>query len=264
MRISKVVCAIVGAFIALVGTLTSTVSWADYQIGAGDLVRISVFGAPELSSETRVSESGNITYPLIGQLPVAGRSPAQVEAMLSARLIEGGFVKQPQVSVLVVEFVSQKVAVLGHVTKPGQYSLQATSKVMDLIATAGGLINEQAADVATLVRKDGTKTDIDLVALFGGDPTQNFSIAGGDTIFVPRAPQFYVYGEVHKPGMYRLERNMTVSRAISASGGLTPHGSERRVSVKRRLADGKEKIDSVRGSDPVLADDVLLVKEGWF
>lgn len=236
----------------------------DYRLGAGDLIRVSVFGAPDLSAELRVSESGNITYPLVGALSVAGRSPAQVEAMIGAHLVEGGFVRDPQVSLLVVEYRSQQVSVLGHVVKPGQYSLQSASTLLSLLAEAGGPINEEAADFATIMRKDGTKSTVDLAALFNGDPKQNAPVRGGDTIYVPRAPQFYVYGEVQKPGMYRLERNMTVSRAISAGGGLTARGSERRVVVKRRNPKGEEETYSVKGSDLLQADDVLLVKEGFF
>lgn len=236
----------------------------DYRLGAGDLLRISVFGSPDLSAELRVSESGNITYPLVGAISVAGRSPAQVEAMISAHLVEGGFLRDPQVSVLVVEYRSQQVSVLGHVVKPGQYSLQSASTLLSLLAEAGGPINDEAGDFATVMRKDGTRTEIDLAALFNGDPKQNVPIQGGDTIFVPRAPQFYIYGEVQKPGMYRLERNMTVSRAISAGGGLTARGSERRVVVKRRNAKGEEVNVSVSGSDLIKADDVVLVKEGFF
>jgi polysaccharide export outer membrane protein len=236
----------------------------DYRVGAGDLLRVSVFGSPELSAEVRVSESGNVGYPLVGQLAVAGKSPAQVEAMISAHLMEGGFMRDPQVSVLVVEYRSQQVAVLGHVVKPGQYSLQSASTLLSLLAEAGGAIHDEAAEFASLVRKDGTKVSVDLVALFNGDPKQNLTIAGGDTIYVPRAPQFYVYGEVQKPGMYRLERNMTVSRAISAGGGLTSRGSERRSVIKRRNAEGVEELIGVKGSDLLRADDVLLVKEGFF
>jgi polysaccharide export outer membrane protein len=184
--------------------------------------------------------------------------------MIGSRLVEGGFLRDPQVSILVLEYRSQQVAVLGHVVKPGQYSLQSSSTLLGLLAEAGGPINKEAADFATLMRKDGTKARVDLAALFSGDPKHNLPIRGGDTIYVPRAPQFYVYGEVRQPGMYRLERNMTVSRAISAGGGLTARGSERRVIVKRRNSDGKETEYSVRGSDLLQPDDVLYVKESIF
>jgi polysaccharide biosynthesis/export protein len=260
MLISRVILILLG-WLALDAAAAAD---SDYSLGRGDLVRISVFGSPEFSADLRVSESGNITYPLIGQLAVAGRSPAQVEAMIGGHLMEGGFVRDPQVSVLVIEYRSQQVAVLGHVVKPGQYSLQSASTLLSLLAEAGGPVNDEAADFATVMRKDGKKFSVDLAALFNGDPKQNLQVQGGDTIYVPRAPQFYVYGEVQKPGMYRLERNMTVSRAISAGGGLTARGSERRVVVKRRDAKGNEQLISVQGSDLLQADDVLLVKEGFF
>ena len=248
-------------------SMTSSSSWAadsDYRLGPGDLLRVNVFGSPELSGEVRVSESGNITYPLIGQVQVSGKSPAQVEAQLVSAFTEGGFLKQAQVTVLVMEYRSQKVSVMGHVTKPGQYSLQSSSRVLDVLAEAGGPINEEAADMATLMRKDGSKAAIDLSALFGGDLAQNYEVGGGDTVYVPRALQFYVYGEVQKPGMYKLERGMTVSRAITKGGGLTTRGSERRVVIKRKDKEGKEQHYSAKGADLLQADDVLMVKEGLF
>lgn len=236
----------------------------DYRVGAGDLLRIAVFGSPELSTDARVAESGTITCPLIGSVRVAGLSSAEVEQALARSFIEGGFLKQPQVSVLIAEYVSQKVSVLGHVSKPGQYSLRARSNVLDVLAEAGGVIAQSASDYATLMRSDGTKMDLNLDALFRGDPTQNVAVAGGDRLYVPRAEFFYIYGQVQRPGQYRLERNMTLSRAISASGGLTSRGTERRATVKRRDAQGKETEYSVRPSDVLKADDVLVIKESWF
>lgn len=236
----------------------------DYRIGPGDLLRVSVFGSPELSNEVRVSDSGAITYPLVGAIEVAGRSTAQVEAMLKARFIEGGYLREPQVLVHVAEYQSQKVSVLGHVMKPGQYTLQSSNRVLDMLAAAGGIRTDEAGDSAMLIRQDNTRQPIDLYALFNGDPSQNVPVTGGDTLYVARAPQFYIYGEVQRPGMYRLERGMTVSRAISAGGGLTSRGSERRVLVKRKTAKGEEEQISLRGQDLLQPDDVLMVKEGLF
>jgi polysaccharide export outer membrane protein len=142
--------------------------------------------------------------------------------------------------------------------------LTVSQHALDALAQAGGVINIIAADDATLIRKDGAKVPIDLIAMFSGDPTQNPAVAAGDTVYVPRAPQFYVYGQVQRPGVYRLERRMTVSQAISAGGGLTPKGSERWLVVKRRDAAGKERKVSVSSSDFLQPDDVLLVKESLF
>jgi polysaccharide biosynthesis/export protein len=236
----------------------------DYRVGPGDLLRVNVFDHAELASDLRVSQSGNLTFPLLGQMEVAGKSPHEIESDLIRRLAAGGFVREPQVSVLVIDYQSQKISVMGQVTRPGQYALTASQHALDLLAEAGGVVNMIGADDATLIRHDGARVSIDLVALFAGDPRQNPEVGAGDTIYVPRAPQFYIYGEVQHPGVYRLERRMTVSQAISAGGGLTPKGSERRVIVKRRDAGGKEHKLSISAADSVEPDDVLMIKQGFF
>lgn len=244
---------------AAIGNLPS-----DYRLGPGDLLHITVAGYAEMTTDVRVSQTGNITYPFIGEVSVANLSTQDVEGIIARKLNDGAFIRQPQVSVLVAEYEGQKISVMGQVAKPGQYPLTASARVMDVLAEAGGTVPAIAADEATLLRKDGSKAAIDLQSLFEGDPRQNLTVSGGDTVYVPKAPQFYIYGEVQKPGMYRLERNMTVSRAISAGGGLTSKGSEGRVVVKRRDANGKEHSSSADSSADVKADDVIFVKQGWF
>lgn len=265
---SRPVSAFFGLFAALAWLFLATVpgqaAETDYRLGAGDLIRVSVFDHAELAGDLRVSQSGNITFPLVGQVAVADLSTGEVEQLLSERLTSGGFIRRAQVSVLVVEYESRKVAVMGQVSKPGQYSLTASNRVLDVLALAGGLATEDAADQATLLRRDGSKAVIDLRALFEGDISQNVTVGGGDIFNVPRAPQFYIYGEVNKPGVYRLERDMTVSRAISTGGGLTVRGTERRTIVKRRDAAGKEKEYSAKGTEVLQSDDVVLVRESWF
>jgi polysaccharide export outer membrane protein len=236
----------------------------DYRLGPGDLLHITVSGYAEMVTDVRVSETGNITYPFIGEVKVASLSTHEAEQLIAQRLGDGGFIRQAQVTVLVSEYQGQRISVMGQVAKPGKYPLTSSAKVMDLLAEAGGTVPALAADQATLLRKDGSKVVIDLQALFDGDPRQNAQVSGGDTIFVPKAPQFYIYGEVQKPGLYRVERNMTLSRAISAGGGLTPKGSERRVALKRRDANGKERSISVDSTTMIMPDDVILVKQGWF
>jgi polysaccharide export outer membrane protein len=250
--------------LVLVCSLASGAEPGDYVLGAGDLVRVSVFGYPDMTADVRVDEVGTIRYALVGSMAVAGRSTREVEAGLAQRLSEGGFIHSPQVSVLITEYLSRKVAVMGEVTRPGQYSLTQRSKVLDLLAEAGGVVTTMAADTATLLRADGSKHELDLFELFRGNPEHNPAILPGDTLYVPRAPQFYVYGEVQRPGTYRLERRMTVSQAISAGGGLTPRGTERRATVKRRGATGAETAVIVHGADLLQPDDVLLIRESLF
>jgi polysaccharide export outer membrane protein len=236
----------------------------DYRLGAGDLLKIAVFDHDELGIEARISQSGNITFPLLGQVPVAGLSTRDAELLLARRLIEGGFVKQPQISVLVSEYQSQKVSVMGQVARPGQYPLDASKRVLDALALAGGVLNDTAAEDVTLVRADSTRVIIDLQKLFDGDPAANLVVQDGDTVFVAHAPQFYIYGQVQHPGQYRLTRNTSISQAISIGGGLTPRGTQRGAIVKRVDDKGKEHKISVKDEDVLLPNDVLLIKASLF
>ncbi len=237
---------------------------ADYRLGPGDLIKIDVFDHDELSLDTRISQSGNITFPLVGLISVAGLSTREAELLLARRLIEGGFVKQPEVSVLVEEYQSQKVSVMGQVAKPGQYPIDGAKTVLDMLAMAGGVVNDTAADEATLVRADGSRIAIDLQKLFDGDPALNYGVRGGDTVFIPHAPQFYIYGQVQHPGQYRLMRNTTISQAISIGGGLMPRGTQRGAIIKRVDSSGKEHKYSVKKDDVLQPNDVLMIRASIF
>jgi polysaccharide biosynthesis/export protein len=135
---------------------------------------------------------------------------------------------------------------------------------MDVLALAGGVLNDTAADDVTLVRADSSRVVIDLQKLFDGDPAVNLGVQDGDTVFVAHAPQFYIYGQVQHPGQYRLARNTTISQAIAIGGGLTPRGTQRGAIVKRADATGKERKYSVRDEDVLQPNDVLLIKERLF
>lgn len=236
----------------------------DYKLGPGDLLHITVFDHQELAQDVQVSQSGNISFPLVGVVPVQGLSTRDVEVLLAKKLVQGAFIRNPQVSVMIGEYQSQKVVVIGQVNKPGQYPLTEARKVLDILSQAGGLLPDTSADTAALVHHDGSVQTVDLVKLLNGDLSTNFDVRNGDTLSVPAAAKFYVYGEVQRPGVYKLTRNLTVSQAISVGGGLTKHGTERRAIVKRRDADGKENAYSAKPSDVLQADDILMIKESWF
>jgi polysaccharide export outer membrane protein len=267
-RVVHILQGCVGAFALALLTSASVygvpATGDNYRIGTGDLLRISVFGYADMTADVRVDEAGTVRYALIGALPVQGVTARTFEATLAQRLNDGGFIRSPQVSVLVLEYRSQQAAVMGQVAKPGRYSLTRPTTVLDLLAEAGGTLGATASDEATLLHVDGGKQLLDLFALFEGDAAQNVPVRAGDTLFVPRAAQFYISGKVQRPGAYRLERNMTVSQAISAGGGLMPTGTERRATVKRHDAQGREKRIGVKGSDLLQPDDVLSIKESLF
>lgn len=238
------------------------------QLGPGDAISIKVFGRPELDTTAYVSDDGTVPVPLAGPVDIGGLSPAQASARVADALREGQFLVDPQVTVFLVEFRSQQVSVLGQVQAPGRFPIQSRVSVFDLIAEAGGT-TEDGADTVYLLRpnEDGTmqRHPVDLRALTQGDalhapPT----VQGGDSIFVPRAGQFYIHGEVQAPNMYRLEPGMTVVQALSRGGGLTQRGSSNRVEIRRRNADGQFVTFRPELTDPVQADDVILIKERIF
>ncbi|MBI3228963.1 MAG: polysaccharide export protein EpsE [Burkholderiales bacterium] len=239
----------------------------DYLLGPGDAIRISVYGNQDMNLETKVSEAGKITFPLIGEVIVGRLSASAAEKKIAGMLEAGGFLRNPQVNITVTMMQSQQVSVLGQVNRPGRYPLEGKRNLTDMLAMAGGIAAD-GADILTLIHyQDGkpSKQVIDIVDMFrSGDLKENGLIQGGDVIFVERAPRFYIYGEVQRPSQYRLERNMTVLQALSVAGGLTARGTERGVRIKRQGPDGKIQVLQVKHDDLVKVDDVIYIQESLF
>lgn len=226
------------------------------QLGIGDALRVSVFQQPDLLTETRVTERGTITMPLIGEVKVAGMSANEAAARIATELKDGKFLNNPQVSVAVTTVRSRQVNLLGLVTRPGRYPLDdTTSQLADVIAAAGG-VAAGASEEVTVIR-DGQPQKINALA-------KGFELKSGDTIVVERAPVFYIYGEVLRAGAYRVESNMTVMQAIAAGGGITPRGSESRLLLRRSIGQGKYDEKAVGLLHYVKPDDVIYVRESIF
>ena len=252
-------------FLAAIGLSASAATPdIDYAIGPNDVLMVSVYGYPELTSEVRVSDSGKISFPLIGDVLVRNKSTRQVELAIESSLRGGNFIKQPHVLVRVEKYQSQLVSVMGCVTRPGQYPLEKSSNVIELLAAAGGINQEIAGDKLIMLRPDGSRTEYDLEALFTGTLKQNLQVHNGDTLYVPKADKFYIYGEVQKPGAYKLEPGMTVSQAIATGGGLTAKGTERDPHIKRMGRDKKIVELDAKSSDRLLPNDTLYIRESWF
>lgn len=239
----------------------------DVQLGPGDMLKISVYGNPDLAVETRVNDVGIISYPLVGEIKVGGLSPNAAEKKIAGLLESGGFIRKPHVNLIVTMMQSQQLSVLGQVNKPGRFPIDGKRSLTDVLAMAGGL-NADAADKVTLIRtRDGktSKDSIDLLAIVRStDAANNPQLFAGDVIYVERAPRFYIYGEVQRPGSYRLENDMNVLQALSVGGGLSNRGTERGVRVKRRDTNGVLQILDVKQGDMVQIDDVIYVKESFF
>jgi polysaccharide export outer membrane protein len=241
---------------------------ADITIGPGDLIRIVVFQNPDLSLETRVSESGAITYPLLGTVQVGGLTVESAEKRIANGLREGGFVPQPQVNISQTQVLGNRVSVLGLVGKPGRIPLENFStRVTEILATAGG-IAQGGDDTIILIGKRGGKPyrkEIDLPAIYlEGNSESDVFVAGGDIIYVHRAPIFYVYGEVQRPGSFRVERGMTVQQALVQAGGPSPRGTEDVVQLHRRDKEGRVVKFVPELFDPIKPNDVLFARERLF
>jgi polysaccharide export outer membrane protein len=249
--------------------LAANFAWADdIKLGPGDVLKISVYGNPDMTVDARVNDAGMISYPLVGSVQVGGLSPSAAEKKIAGLLESGGFIKKPQVNIMVSVTESQLVSVLGQVNKPGRYPLEAKRTLTDVLAMAGG-VNPEAGDTVTLLRNKDGKAErqiIDLVDIMHSSDkaAKNPQLMPGDTVYVDRAPRFYIYGEVQRPGAYRVERDMNVVQALSVGGGLSIRGTENGIRIKRRDDNGETKVISAHLEDKVRPDDVIYVKESLF
>ena len=240
----------------------------DYVLGAGDVVRITVFQNADLSLEARVSEGGSISYPLLGVIKLGGLSVQQAERAIADGLRNGQFVRQPQVGILVMQVRSNQASVLGQVNRPGRYPIEVTGmRLSDLVALAGGVATTGSDIVSLTGVRNGQpmRVQIDLPTLFGGSTNVNDPVVqNGDVVYVDRMPLVYVYGEVQRPGALRLERGMTVLQSLAASGGLTQRGTEKGIRLHRKTSDGKVQVVQPAMDDKILDGDVLYVRESLF
>jgi polysaccharide export outer membrane protein len=240
----------------------------DYTVGGGDVLRIAVYLSPDLSLDARVSERGTISYPLLGQVSVGGLSIAQVETAIADGLRDGNFVKQPQVGVQLVQVRGNQVSVLGMANRPGRYPIEVNGMLLsELLALAGGV----AAGGSEIVTLSGTRDGrpfrqrVDINALFangaqGGNPI----VSNGDTLYIDRLPNVYIYGEVQRPGPIPLTADMTLMQAVASGGGLTQRGTERGLRVHRRDAAGTLQVLQPKMDALLRPGDVVYVRESLF
>ena len=226
------------------------------KLGPGDTVHVTVFQQPDLTTDARINETGNIAMPLVGTVKISGLSTSDAAKTIADALKEGQYLKTPQVAVALTTVRSRQVSMLGLILHPGRYPLEEQhSRLPDLIAAAGGIAAGGSEEVVVI--RDGKQQKINALA-------KDFELKGGDTVYIDRAPVFYIYGEVTHSGAYPLKAGMTVMQAISIGGGITPRGSESRVKLRRVAPDGKTREYDANLVDQIKADDVIFVKESLF
>jgi|SoiMetStandDraft_2_1073263.scaffolds.fasta_scaffold30386_2 polysaccharide biosynthesis/export protein len=264
-------------FALIVYSDTVRAQTSNYIVGAQDVLAITLFDQQDLSGKYTVETDGTFTFPLIGRVTVGGLTMREVEQALRAELSKG-FFKNPQVSVAVEQYRSQRVFVMGEVRTPGPYPLVGNMTLIEALARAGST-TEYAAGEALIVRSRDERASggpvlpeqdssasvihVDVKALQMGRLSENAELRDGDTIFVPRAELVYVFGQVNRPGSYTLQRNTTVLQALSLAGGVTDRGTTGRIRIAR-VVEGKKVEVRVKVEDVVLAGDTIIVPERFF
>lgn len=248
-----------------------------YVVGPTDVLTIRVLGEPDLTNNYTVDSDGTITFPFLQRVPVGGRTMKEVEAMLT-RLLDGDYIRNPQVSATVATYRSRSIFVLGEVKQPGRYTIEGQTTLLEVIAQAGSFTATAGPSMNLLRYKDGIAGVVAGTPVSPGDPRAaevmkiklddlregrlqaNVILQDGDTLFVPQADLFYVTGFVRTPGQYPLRTNMSVQQAIAAAGGLSERGSDRGIKILRRV-NGKDVEVDAKPTDLVRPNDTIKVRQ---
>jgi polysaccharide biosynthesis/export protein len=247
---------------------------AALELGSGDLIDVGVYDVPELTTKARIDNNGNIYLPLVNYVHVGGLTVDEAQAVIEKRLSDGGFVKNPHVTLFVEDYASQGASLLGEVMKPGVYPVMGTLRLFDLLSAGGGL-TEKAGNSVTITHRDqpDSPVTVPLTRNVAEVPDSNIRILPGDTVVVRRADIVYVVGDVQHPTGILMDRgHLTVLQAIALAGGTTstsklngariiqkgPNGmTETKVPLKKVL---EAKLPDIQ----MKPDDILFVPTSAF
>lgn len=239
------------------------------RLGPGDLVEISVYNIPELTTKARVSSNGDVYLPLIDYIHVADLTQEEVQRVIEKRLSDGGFVNNPHVTVFLADNASGAVTLLGEVARPGPYPIIGEKRLFDIFSAAGGL-NEKAGKTVTITHRNDTghPVTVKLAENLAQTPETNVPVRQGDTIVVQRAGVVYVVGDVGRPSGFLMDNDsLTVLKVIALAGGTTRTAKLSGAKLLRKTPDGVrettialDKILQAKAPDVTMkADDVLFV-----
>jgi polysaccharide biosynthesis/export protein len=236
---------------------------SNLKLGVGDLIEISVFGVPDLSTKARISGSGDVYLPLIDYVHLAALTTDEAQELIQKRLEDGGFVRGPHVSIFVNESASQAITVLGEVSRPGAYPAVGERRLFDLISAAGGLTDRAGRNLTIEHRgSPGQRVELQLSSNLTEDTQDNVDILPGDTIIVSRAGIVYIVGDVKNPSGFRMEDNgLTVLKALALAGGNTRTSALSKTKILRQTPGGIQEIPvNLKKILYAKAPDVPLVK----
>ncbi len=243
-----------------------------YVLGAQDVLNITVLGETDLSRKYTIEQDGSFTFPLIGRVTARGMTLRDLELELKKKLVGGGYLKNPEISVAVDAYQSQRIMVWGQVNQPGEYQLAGDMTLLSALAKAGS-ITAAAGRHAVVVRApkkgEGAATEpeivrIDLNDLQAGNMALNIPLRDGDTINIPKAQSVFISGHVKTPGGYPVDEGMTVLQVLSLAGGLTDRGSDKRIDITRTIDGKKKDLKGVKLTSLVQPGDTIVVGQRIF
>jgi len=255
------------------GARTPSPAPTEYTAGPQDVLEVTVFGEEEVSGKFPIETDGTFNFPLVGRVKGAGLTLRAIEKELHDRLADG-YLQNPQVSVAVGQFRSQRVFIVGEVGRPGTYPLTAQMTLIEALATAGSVASDAAGHVVIVrgsragedaadARAASEVLEVNLGTFQTGSLVDNVVLRDGDVVIVPRAESVYVLGQVRSPGAITVERGTTVLQALALAGGVTDRGSMSRIRVVR-VVNGKKTEIKVGLDDSVRAGDTVMVLERFF
>ena len=239
------------------------------HIGPGDLIEVKIFNAPEIAQTARVDDIGDATLTFIGKVHLGGLTPEDSQMLIASKYIEGDIFLHPEVSVLIQEYSTQGVSVLGEVAKPGVFPVLGTRSLLDIISEAGGTTPTASKEVTIQRRLDGSMLTVKLSRNARASLEADVEIQPGDKIIVPRAGIVYVIGNVHQPGGFMMQNEGRISllQAVAMAGGANGTASLNRAKLIRKTAEGYVEIpvslkNILNGQDSdreMQAEDILYI-----
>jgi polysaccharide export outer membrane protein len=253
------------AFAALALALAGAPAWAQQGgrvLNRSDVVTIKVVSQPDMDTTSRVDLDGTIQFPYVGRVKAAGLTEDALARSIERRLAQRQIVNDPHVLIEIANFGAQ-VSIQGQVGSPGLYTIDRPTTLTQILARAGGL-RDTGATVTIKRKGTGIQTYNGTDIVSGKVNGDRIIVQDNDEIFVALAPFYYVYGYVSHTGEFQLTRPITVQQAIAIAGGLQTLGTDWRLKIKRRQANGETEEVPASLDDQVEPNDTIIVNERLF
>ncbi len=258
-------------------SLGTAAAQGTYKVGVRDVLKVTVWSEASLTGTYTVTQAGTIAFPLVGAIDCRGLTTEEIAASLRTKLADG-YLMNPQVSIDVAEFNSQRVFVVGEVRTPGPVPLTGSLTLIEALARVGSLTETAGGELLVIRPPAGRTTSgpvlpgepgaqevarVDVRSLQDRGPSTNAALQDGDTIVIPRAESVYVSGQVNTPGTVPYSKDLTVLQVISQAGGLTDSGSNKKLKLVR-IVDGKKVEMKTSLGEKLQPGDTLVVGTRWF